>query len=117
LIAFARRLRIGKDEKAVSPVKGTVQNGQIVLDSPTDLPEGCGVIVEPITEMTLGVREDNWSDAPEAIVAWLKWYDSLEPLERPPQEEIEWQAAREMQAERERVSFGERAEKLRRMWE
>jgi hypothetical protein len=101
----------------MSVVKGTVQNGHFVLDSPTDLPEGCRVIVEPITEMTFGVREDDWSEAPEAIVAWLKWYDSLEPLERPPQEEIKWQATRELQAEREKISFRERAEKLQRMWE
>jgi hypothetical protein len=101
----------------MSPVKGTVQNGHIVLDSPADLPEGCRVIVEPITEIAFGIREEDWSDAPEAIVAWIKWYDSLEPLERTPQEEIEWQAARELQAKRENVSFAERAEKLRRMWE
>ncbi|HUY34298.1 MAG TPA: hypothetical protein VMV69_16240 [Pirellulales bacterium] len=101
----------------MSAVKGTVQNGHIVLDRPTDLPEGCRVIVEPMMEVTFGIREEDWSDAAEAIVAWLQWYDSLEPLQRTPQEEVEWQVARELQTEREKVGFGERAEKLRRMWE
>ncbi len=101
----------------MSTVKGTVQNGHIVLDCPTDLPEGCRVIVEPITERTLGVREEDWSETPAAVVAWLEWYDSLEPLKRSPQEEVEWQAARDLQAEREKAGFGERANKLRRMWE
>jgi hypothetical protein len=101
----------------MNAVKGTVQNGQIVLDHPAELPEGCRVIVEPITEESFGTREEDWEDTPEAVAAWLKWYDSLEPLQGSPQEEAEWQAARQAQREREKAAFEERAEKLRRMWE
>jgi hypothetical protein len=73
------------------------------------------VLVEPITEKeTFGIREEDWQDTPEAITAWLRCYDSLEPIERTSQEEAEWQAA---QKEREKAAFGERAEKLRGMWE
>ncbi len=102
----------------MSAFKGTVHNGQVVLDNPADLPEGSRVLVEPITEEEpLGIREEDWPDTPEAIAAWLRWYDSLEPIERTPEEEAEWQAARSAQKEREKAAFGERAEKLRRMWE
>jgi len=79
----------------MNAVKGTVQNGQVALDNPTDLPEGSRVLIEPITEEeTFGVREEDWQDTPEAVAAWLRWYDSLEPIERSAQEEGEWQAAR-----------------------
>ena len=102
----------------MNAVKGTVKNGHIVLDSPTDLPEGCRVRVEPITDgETFGVREEEWQDTPEAVDAWLQWYDSLEPLQMTPQEEADWLAARQARKEREKATFGERAEKLRGMWE
>jgi hypothetical protein len=101
----------------MNAIKGTVQNGHIVLDNPTDLPEGSRVLVEPITEEMFGVREADWEDTPEAIAAWLQWYDSLEPLQMTPEEQAEWQAARQAQKEREKAAFEERAERLRRMWE
>ena len=68
-------------------------------------------------EETLGVREEDWSDTPEAIASWLQWYDSLEPLEMTPEEEAEWQAARQAQKDFEKARLFEHAEKLRRMWE
>jgi hypothetical protein len=99
-------------------IKGTVRNGQVVLDRPTDLPEGSRVLVEPIAgEETFGIPEEDWQDTPEAIAAWLEWYDSLEPIQMTPQEEAEWQAARQAQKEREKAAFAARAEKLRRRWE
>src|SRR2546423_551629 len=105
-------------EDAMSAVKGTVQNGHVILDNPTDLPNGSRVLVEPITEEgALGTREENWQDTPEAVAAWLRWYDSLEPIQRTPQEEAEWQAARLAQKEREKAAFNERAERLRGMWQ
>jgi hypothetical protein len=102
----------------MSVVKGIVKNGYVILDNPADLPEGCRVLVEPIPEEEgFGIREEDWQDTPEAIAAWLRWYDSLEPFQMTPQEEAEWQAARRAQQEREKAAFDEHAEKLRRMWE
>src|SRR5262249_4949880 len=102
----------------MSAIKGIVRNGHIVLDKPTDLPEGCRVLVEPIAEEeTFGIREEDWQDTPEAIAAWLQWYDTLEPLQLTSQEEAQWQAARQAQKEREKAAFAEHAEELRRMWE
>jgi hypothetical protein len=84
----------------MNAIKGIVRNGNIVLDNPADLPEGCRVLVEPIAEEdTFGIREEDWQDTPEAIAAWLRWYDSLEPLALTPEEEAEWQAARQAQRE------------------
>jgi hypothetical protein len=101
----------------MNAVKGTVQNGHIVLDDPTALPEGCRVLVGPLTEETFGTREEDWEDTPEAIAAWLRWYDSLLPLQGGTREEAEWQAVRQAQKEREKAAFEEQAEKLRGMWE
>jgi hypothetical protein len=93
-------------------------DGHIILDNPAGLPEGCRVLVEPITEEeTFGIRDDDWQGTPESIAAWVRWYDSLEPLSMMPQEEAEWRAARQAQKEREKAAFDERAEKLRRVWE
>jgi hypothetical protein len=102
----------------MNTVKGTVQNGHVVLDNPTVLPEGSRVIVEAITEGEMsGIREEDWQDTPEAIAAWLRWYDSLEPLERTPQEEAEWRGARQTQRESEKAAFVEWSDRLQGMWE
>ncbi len=102
----------------MTAISGTYKNGRIILDAPADWPEGCRVIVEPAPQgETLGIREEEWSDTPEGIAAWLQWYDSLEPIERTPQEEAEWQTARKAQKAYEKAKFEERAEKLREMWE
>jgi hypothetical protein len=102
----------------MSSVTGIVKNGGVVLDNPAELPEGHRVVVEPITDDgSLGVREEDWQDTPEAVAKWLRWYDSLEPLQMTPQEEAEWRAALQARKEREKANFAEKAEKLRRMWE
>jgi hypothetical protein len=64
-------------------IRATWKNGHIVPDVPVDWPEGCRLTIEPEPAETgfLGVREEDWSNSPEAIGAWLAWYDSLEPLE------------------------------------
>ena len=70
-------------------IRATWKNGRIVPDVPVDWPEGCRLTVEPeVVESTpIGVRDDDWSDSPEAVADWLAWYDSLEPLDFAPEEE------------------------------
>ena len=52
----------------MNTVKGTWKNGQVVLDSPTDWPEGCRVSIEPLAEEdTFGIREEDWPSTPEAL--------------------------------------------------
>jgi hypothetical protein len=80
----------------VDRAKGTWKMGQIVLDKPTDWPEGCRVLVEPADEEEpLGIREEDWPTTPEALADWVHWFDSLEPVELSEQDEAEWQSARE----------------------
>lgn len=82
-------------------ITGTVRNGQIILDQPPNLPEGCRVVIAPLTQETSAIREEDWQDTPEAVAAWLQWYDELEPLQRTPQEEAEWESVRQAQKARE----------------
>ena len=90
----------------MNAVKGIVKNGGVVLDNPAELPEGCRVVVEPLSDDgSLGIREEDWQDTPEAVAEWLRWYDSLEPLQMSPQEEAEWRAALQEQKEREKAAF------------
>lgn len=80
----------------MNAIKGTWKNGQIVLDEKADWPEGSRVLVEPaMQEETLGIREEDWPTTPEGIAEWLKWWESIEPIEMSPEEEAEWQAARQ----------------------
>jgi hypothetical protein len=102
----------------MSAIKGIYKDGRVVLETPADWPEGTEVMVHPVgSEDLLGVREEDWPETPEAIAAWLKWYDSLEPLIFTDEERVAWEAARQEQKEFEKATFAERAEKLRRMWE
>ena len=102
----------------MTAIAGIYKNGQIILDAPADWPEGCRVIVEPaLKDEILGIREEDWPDSPEGIAAWLRWYDSLEPIDMTPQEEAEWQAGLQNQRSHEKAKFEEWSEKLREMWE
>ena len=48
-------------------------NGQIVLDTPADLPEGTLVEVVPVKVVrpALGMREEDWPTTPEGVAALL----------------------------------------------
>jgi hypothetical protein len=71
-----------------------------VLDGVADWPDGCRVLIEPLSmEGSLGLSEEQWQDSPEAVAAWIQWYKSLEPLEITADERADaaaWQ--REVQA-------------------
>jgi hypothetical protein len=63
---------------------GTWKNGQVILDEPADWPEGCRVIISPQEAPKgewLGITEEEWPRTPEALADWLKWLDSIEPIE------------------------------------
>jgi hypothetical protein len=78
-------------------ISGTYRDGQIRLEEPVDWPEGARVEVslsEP-ARPRVGLTEEEWPTDPEAIEAWLRWYDSLEPLEFTPAEEADLAAWRQ----------------------
>ena len=54
-------------------------------------PEGCRLRIVPdfVQAEPEEMRDEDWSNSPEAIADWLSWYDSLEPLIFTPEEESE----------------------------
>jgi hypothetical protein len=102
----------------MNSVKGIYKNGQILLEMPADWPDGTEVIIEPIShDESLGMAEEEQGDDPESIARWIAEFDAIPPLQITPEEEAEWQVARQAQKEFEKATFFDRAEKLRRMWE
>jgi len=73
-------------------VTGTYHEGQVVLDSPVDWPDGARVNVA--TEETVGLSEADWPRTPEELDALVARFAALEPLEITPEEEAEIAAAR-----------------------
>jgi hypothetical protein len=71
-------------------IEATFKNGQIVPDGPTDWPEGCQLLVEPLAKEQAGDTPENEEpETPEQIEEWLRWYHSLEPFEFTPQEKAQ----------------------------
>lgn len=99
-------------------INATVRNGQIELDEPLDLPDGTKLLIPLPTgpDAIDQEEEDGWDNSPEGIAAWLKWYDSLQPLIFTKEERAAWDADRQSRQEWEKSHFEEHAEKLRRMW-
>lgn len=95
-------------------VPGTFHEGRIVLEAPVDWPEGTKVEVVSVTSgrPTFGLTEDEWPKTPEEIEAWLRWYDSLEPLEFTPEEEADLDAWRQKLKEYDIAKSHERIGRL-----
>ena len=75
-------------------VPGTYREGQIILDSPVDWPEGSRVLVET-ADLEVGLVEPEWPENAETRAILLARMDDFEPLEFTPEEEKEIAAARE----------------------
>jgi hypothetical protein len=100
------------DNKALT---GTWKDGQIQLDQPVDWPEGRRVVITPQETQEgewLGITEEEWPRTPEALADWLKWLDSIEPIEMTPEEEADALAWRQKLREYELANFGKRVEGL-----
>lgn len=82
----------------MNAIRATWTDGKIVPDGPVDWPEGCRLLIEPDSAEapeSIGIREEDWSNSPEAIADWLAWYNSLEPLIFTPEEEADLAAWRQ----------------------
>src|SRR5262245_21338203 len=99
--------------------EGTIQNGQVILDTQVTLPEGTRVKVLPIeaSRPTLGMREEDWPTTPEGIAALLARMDQVEPGWLSPEDDAAWRKALREQKEAEKAHFFDDAEKLRSSWE
>ncbi|MBY0459207.1 MAG: hypothetical protein K2V38_17900 [Gemmataceae bacterium] len=64
----------------MSAIRGTIRNGQVVLDNPVDWPEGTRVefvATEREEFVGVGMREDEQGDDPESIARWLAAFDAI----------------------------------------
>ena len=94
-------------------IPGTFHEGQIVLATPVDWPEGARVEVALVeSHGRFGLTEDEWPSTPEEMAEWLRWYDSLEPLEFTPQEEADLAAWRKQMKEYDIAKSQKRIEGL-----
>jgi hypothetical protein len=96
----------------MTTIKAIIRNGRIEVDEPIDLPDGTELTIPIPVSPGLGIRDEDWSDSPEAIEAWIQWYDSLEPLEFTPQERAAWEAARREQKNFELAQWEKRSEQI-----
>lgn len=97
----------------MSAIKATWHDGQVVLETPPDWPEGRRLVVldDPVP------GDDIQADDPESIARWIAEFDAIPPLDMTAEEEAEWQTARKAQKDYEKATFNERADKLREMFE
>lgn len=73
-------------------IKGTWKNGQIVLDSPPEWPEGRRLIVaeEPLAQIHF-LTEEEQRDDPESVQRWIDDLRATPPLPMTPEQEAEIQ--------------------------
>lgn len=90
-------------------IRGTYQNGQVLLDAPTNWPNGTNVRIEPILN-----NENDDSDETARLLALM---DQIPPNDTSAADEAEWQKFRATQRVSEAQTFDARAEVLRRMWD
>lgn len=95
--------------------RGVIRYGRVEVDSPIDLPDGSLVTISR-DENGIEVPDD-WDDSPAGVDAWLKWYDSLEPLIFSPTESAAIESDRQARKEWDKAQFDQRAEDLQRMWD
>jgi hypothetical protein len=76
----------------VEPISGTVQGGQIRLDSEVTWPDGTKVDVIPHQNPAaeaFGISETEWRDDAASLADWKAWLQTIEPLEFTREEEAE----------------------------
>jgi hypothetical protein len=77
-------------------LKGTIENGQVVLPQPANLPDGTAVTVLPHESgKTLGIPDDEWPTKPDDIARLLTRMDRVEPFDMTPAEEADMLAWRQ----------------------
>jgi hypothetical protein len=92
----------------------TWKNGQVVLDSPADWPEGCKLRVAAISQPAelIGIPDNQWPNDPQGITELLKRMDQIEPFKMTSEEEADWLAWRQKIKELELANFEKRIEGL-----
>ena len=94
--------------------RATVRNGRIEPIDPVDLPDGTELIL--FGREVTGSWDEPSDDSPAVVAAWLRWYDSLEPLVFTTQERQAWDEERAARNRWELAHADARADRLRDMW-
>ena len=97
----------------MSGIRGTIQDGQVILHSPAALPNGTEVTVHPTgTEYVgIGIREEDWPTTPAGIAALLAKMDQIQPF-LTPEEEAAWHQARAEQKAWELANWDTHCKKI-----
>src|SRR5262245_59562809 len=98
-------------------VTGELTDSQhLRLDEPVPLPAGkVRVVVEEFAASNTGAvltADDASSDTPEAIEAWIRWFDALESVEFTEAERAARQAARQEEKQFELDQWQDRSRRL-----
>jgi hypothetical protein len=97
----------------VIAVKGTVQNGQVLLPSPIDLPDGTEVtVLSEGAGHPIGIAEDEWPTDPEGIARLVARMEQVEPFDLTPEEEADTAAWRRKISEYTRANQDKAVEGL-----
>src|SRR4051794_18638416 len=80
---------IGQGAECMNAIQSIVKNGRVEVATPPDWPEGCAVLIEPLSAAgdKLGLDESEWRDDPASLADWEAWIKTIEPLEFTPDEE------------------------------
>lgn len=97
----------------MTPIKGIIQHGQVVLPRPAELPDGTEVHVVPVNAER---ADEDRPAAPEEIARILALMDQVQPFEMTDAERAAWEADRRARNEWEKAHFHEHADTLRSMW-
>lgn len=96
-------------------LKGIIENGQVVLPQPANLPDGT-----PVTVLTheagksLGIPDEKWPTDAEGISRLLARIEAVEPFDMNPAEEADVQAWRQRVKE---YTLAKQAETVARLFE
>ena len=76
----------------MNAIKATWDGGPLVLAGPVDWPEGCEVVVEPLSASAskIGLDESQWRDDPASRADWDEWIRTIEPFDSSREEEEEF---------------------------
>lgn len=97
----------------MTTIKAIIRNGRIEVAEPIDLPDGTELTIPvPVLLTPPSIRDEDWSDTPEAIESWIRWYDSLEPVDFTSAERAGWDAARRDQKEYELAQWEKRSRQI-----
>ena len=100
----------------MSTIRGTIQDGQVALSKPADLPNGTEVTVNPVSPPGVDELPDDEDVSPEAIARRLALMDRVLPW-MTPEQEAAWKKQREEDKAAELAQWEAHSRKLEGLFE